>query len=329
MVAQLERRSVKKMIRVIRLTVLAVLICWESANGQTADTHPAFEVASVKPAGPFVPGSNSQMRGGPGTDDPGQITYPRVFLMNLLTIAYGVGPDQFSGPDWLMTEQYSVAAKIAPNTTKDRFNLMLQNLLVERFHLAIHHERKDSPVYELVVADGGPKMKPSPADTDAAPAQSVAARRAENNTNDQNGFPVLRPGVPSVKTFAGGMVRSTNRITMAEFAKRLGAMVNESNSGSPDVMPRVVDKTGLAGKFDFTLEFAGTMSMPANVAAAIAAARREQQTPEASGASDPGGDGPNLFTALQKQLGLKLVKGKTASLDILVIDHVDRVPTEN
>jgi uncharacterized protein (TIGR03435 family) len=103
------------------------------------------------------------MRGGPGTDDPGRITYPRVFLMHLLTMAYGVPSDQFSGPEWLSTEQYSITARIPPNTTKGQFNLMLRNLLVERFHLALHHETRDFPAYELVVAAVGRGRRVCPA----------------------------------------------------------------------------------------------------------------------------------------------------------------------
>jgi len=138
-----RRKGRQEIIRTTMGTVLAALMCWGSANGQTADTRPAFEVASVRPAPPYVPGQPYQVRGGPGTDDPGQFTAPRASLMSLLATAYGVAFDQISGPDWLETEIYSVAAKIPPNTTKDRFNLMLQNLLAERFHLTLHHGTKD------------------------------------------------------------------------------------------------------------------------------------------------------------------------------------------
>src|ERR1019366_1602300 len=109
-----------------------------------------FEVASVKPAGPLpIPsggsssgsfsGSSFRVRGGPGTDDPGQFTAPSVSLLTLLEMAYGVRFDQVSGPDWLISERYSIVAKLPPKTTKDQFNLMLQNLLAERFHLTLHH----------------------------------------------------------------------------------------------------------------------------------------------------------------------------------------------
>jgi uncharacterized protein (TIGR03435 family) len=115
------------------------------------------------------------MRGGSGTDDPGQFTAPSVSLGTLLETAYGVRFDQISGPDWLMSEQYSISAKIPPNVTKDQFHLMLQNLLAERFHLTLHHGTKDFPAYELLVANGGPKMKPSPPVADAATAPPAGA----------------------------------------------------------------------------------------------------------------------------------------------------------
>src|ERR1035437_5587594 len=140
------------------------------------------------------------MRGGPGTDDPGQFTAPRASLMSLLATAYGVAFDQISGPDW--TEIYSVAAKIPPNTTKEQFNLMLQNLLAERFHLTLHHGTKDFTVYELVVAERGPKIDPSPPDVDGATAPPAGPFRDET---DKNGFPVVPPGRTSARHVVNGM----------------------------------------------------------------------------------------------------------------------------
>jgi uncharacterized protein (TIGR03435 family) len=268
------------------------------------------------------------MRGGPGTDDPGQITYPRTWLPRLLTKAYGVRQDQISGPGWLETEAYSIVAKIPPNTTADQFNLMLQNLLAERFHPTLHHEKRGFQVYELLVAEGGPKMKPSPPDADAETAVPASPGRPQFGGG---AFPVRRPGTPMAIDWGDGkMVRSTHRETMAQFAEGLGAMVNMSNGdgvlrGGPPPA-HVIDKTGLTGQFDFTLEFAGAV-FPANFPATLAADRGDQKAPEASAAGDPRG-GPTLFVALEKQLGLKLEKRK-ASLDVLIIDHVDKVPTEN
>ena len=295
--------------------VLAALICWGAADGQTAGLHPAFEVASVKQAPPYVDGADYQMRGGPGTDDPGQITYPRTWLGTLLAMAYGVAFDQISGPDWFSSEAYSIVAKIPPNTTKEQFNLMLQNLLAERFHLTLHHETREFQVYSLLVAEGGPKMRPSPPDAESATPDSPDRHRL-----DAKGFPMLGPGARSV-TVTGmgalyGSVRSTHKETIGEFAEHLGAWINMSNGdgitrGSPPA-PHVTDKTGLSGDFNFTLEFAGA-GFPAN---------------SPLGTPMETWPGPTLFVALEKQLGLKLEKGK-ANLDVLVIDRADKVPTEN
>jgi uncharacterized protein (TIGR03435 family) len=283
--------------------------------------RPAFEAASVKLADPPKPGSNPLKRGGPGTGDPGRIVYPYVSLLELLTTAFDVNGDQFSGPAWLWIpeEMYSVEATLPPNATREQFREMLQNLLAERFHLAVHHSTKAFPVYELTLASGGPKITPAAKAPNDAPAPSEDV--------DKNGFPMLRPGSSGQQFARNGVVRGRYRITMAEFATRLGGMVSVSNSdeiiGLGVTIPRVVDRTGLTGEFEFTLEFAGSVRLPATIAAA-----RGEKPATPTEAAEPNG-GVSLFTALEKQLGLKLVKGRTANLDLLVIDNVNRVPTEN
>jgi uncharacterized protein (TIGR03435 family) len=187
---------------------------------------------------------------------------------------------------------------------------MLRRLLVQRFHLALHHDTKPALAYDLVVTSGGAKLKPSP---------------AEDTKLEVEGFPSLLPGRSSATliTSGGATVRSTYRITIAEFANGLGyaIMINEGAygdtiggiPGAMPVSPRVADKTGLTGKFDFTWEY----GLPAPQRRAVSAE-----------ASDPGG-GPTVFFSLEKQLGLKLVKAPSRPVDILVIDHADKVPTGN
>ena len=303
--------------------VLAALTCWGPLDCQTTDVQPAFEVASVKLAPPYEPGQDNEMRGGPGTNNPERISYPRTSLPTLLAMAYEVRSDQISGPDLLRTERYSVFAKVPPNTTRKQFNLMLQNLLAERFHLTLHHEQRDFQVYELLVAEGGPKMKPAPPDPDAG-----SAPLAPNQP--PYAYPVRQPGDPMAMRTVFGMVRTAHRQTMAQFAERLGQLVNMSNgdgvlAGDPPIA-HVIDRTGLTGVFDFQLEFAGSF-VPSSPVASLATERGDQRPPESVAASDPPG-GPTLFAALEKQLGLRLVKRKVG-LDVLVIDHVDRVPAEN
>src|SRR5271165_4935802 len=128
-----------------------------------SQAKPEFEVASVKPSAP--PSGNGPVaigsRGGPGTPDPGRVTFIRLGLKGLLTSAYRVQPYQVIGPDWLDTERFDITATIPQGATKDDADVMLQNLLAERFHLTLHHGIRELPLYELTVGKGGPKMKPS------------------------------------------------------------------------------------------------------------------------------------------------------------------------
>ncbi|MCX6626267.1 MAG: TIGR03435 family protein [Candidatus Solibacter sp.] len=89
---------------------LIIFTSW-AAFGQAAAESPTFEVASVKPAEPPPAGMmRVMMRGGPGTADPGQLTYSNVSLKNVLMNAYGVMGYQISGPKWLDSERFDIVA---------------------------------------------------------------------------------------------------------------------------------------------------------------------------------------------------------------------------
>jgi len=297
----------------------AIAIFFTTAFAQTVDPAAQFDAASVKPAGPPVAGDTGGMRGGPGTGDPGRITIPRATLSRILARAYDVLPEQISGPAWLddsSTYAYRIDATLPPNTTREQSLLMLRNLLAERFHLRFHHETRTRPAYELVVATGGPKLKEWTPLTDAP---------AGKPTVDGNGFLRLPPGAPVGFIMGAGSIRMSYRQTMAMFCHSLGTEINISNGtplGSPQ--PRVVDKTGLTGTYEFTLEFAGSIRSPGENLSAPA-----DGEPGAPLASDPAEAAPDIFTALEKQLGLKLVKVKDAPVDMLIVDSADKVPTEN
>ncbi len=142
------------------------LVCFAAGQlfGQAPDKTLTFEAASVKPAAAPVPDGRGRIMiagpsGGPGTKDPGRIRYPFMNLKQLLTTAYDVKAYQISGPAWLDSERYDITATMAPGTTKEQFQVMLQNLLAERFKVAIHRETKELPMYSLVVAKSGSKLK--------------------------------------------------------------------------------------------------------------------------------------------------------------------------
>lgn len=99
-----------------------------------------FEVAAVKQ---FTPDGMFSLRtiGGPGTSDPGRITYEHLSFEDLLMAAYGVPRYQISGPSWLGGERYIIEAMIRPGATKEQVNEMLRNLLADRFKLTLHRRR--------------------------------------------------------------------------------------------------------------------------------------------------------------------------------------------
>jgi len=183
----------------------------------------------------------------------------------------------------------NISIKVPDGTTKEQFRLMMQALLNERFKFAYHWEKKEISDYELQLAKGAPKFKeskPTPGDKDDDSMGDIQ--------KDPEGHPVL-PGKKSLMAVAGGYStqRWANELTeltrMLEF--RLAA--------------RVVDATGLTGKYDMTLHWImDNGRVPDHLR------------------------GPTLVEAVQDQLGLKLQKKKT-TVDFLVIDHMEKAPTEN
>jgi uncharacterized protein (TIGR03435 family) len=228
------------------------------------------------------------------TADPGRTTFPRATLAILIMHAFDIWSDQIAGPSWLsdFSAVYSVTATMPPGTTKEQWKVMLQNLLAERFRLRLHHEQQIRPGYELVIAERGHKLKPwSPTDFVEPKALSFV-------------FPSSGVGRGHVNT----------RDTMAGFCRVLAFAINTSNGIPIGPQARIVDRTGLDGVYEFHLEFTGVMAT--------------HPTPEALDelASDPG---LTVFTAVETQLGLKLRKTKGVAVDVLVVDHADKVPTEN
>jgi len=298
------------------LAANAGLLVFSSVFG-FGQSNLTFEVASVKPAAPQANGMVAMM-GGPGSPDPERIAYTNVSLKNVLVNAYDVLSDQISGPAWLDSSRYDIDAKLAAGTSKEQFRVMLQNLLAERFQLTLHREKKDFPVYELVVTKNGPRFKRSVAGQDAPAAKAAPGGRGPT---DANGFPVPPPHQTAQMPTNGIARMAGNQITMATFAQFLKFPVSFlEGSGAGGLMSlnaRVVDRTGLDGEFDVRLEYQwpGQVAKPAPGPAG----------PPLDDAADPA---PILFTALQQQLGLKLEKTKD-SFDVLVIDHAEKTPTEN
>lgn len=179
------------------------------------DAKPAFEVASIRlHPGEITLSADPSIRGS-------RVVGTAITLVDLLTYAYGVRYGQISGVSgWAKTEHYDINAKAEGEGPlgKEQARLMMQTLLTERFHLQTHRESKDMPVYALVVARNGHKLKQSAAD-------------AKGN----NGV------VGSAK----GMRMEATRGTMEQLARQLSG-----SAGRP-----VVDRTGLTGYWAYTFEW--------------------------------------------------------------------------
>ncbi len=242
-------------------------------------------------------------------------------MKNILMNAYDVKNFQISGPAWLDTERYDITATMRPDATKEQFRVMLQNLLAERFKMTVHRENKELPMYSLTVARNGPKMKeaaaaPAPnGDGESAPPLPMQPKIGPD------GFPILPPrppGSPVIMIMMNGRARLMGQgNTMQELADRLTGLTSRP----------VTDATGLKGKYDFTLTFSpegingpmGPLPPPPPLAGVNGA----------PGASAPETESlPDIFAAVQSQLGLKL-DPKKGPVEMIVIDHIEKTPTEN
>jgi uncharacterized protein (TIGR03435 family) len=204
-----------------------------------------------------------------------------ISLSSLISYTYDIEPKQLMGaPDWVGTDQYDIAAVIdtegSPN--ENQIRIMLKKLLKERFSLAFHTEKKELSAYVLTATGKlGPKISKSESGPDVDP-----------------------------DFFGHGLGhRIVRNATMPQFAHDMQFIL-----GRP-----VVDKTGLTGRYDLTLDWAPDESQYPGMGFRI--------PPQAEGANAL----PALFTAIQEQLGMKLVSTRT-KVDVLVIDHIER-PSAN
>ena len=274
-----------------------------ATNSQNA-APPTFEVASVKACQPNDR-RPARISSGPGTKDPERFTAVNISLLGLIEYAYDLKPHQRSFQPWMDDESFDVTAKVPAGATPEECKLMLQNLLVERFNLQFHVETKEMPIYELVIAKSGPKLKESTRPPDEPqPTHDVIV--------GPDGFPVLSPGNrPMVLVSVEGKVTAR---AYGESAKDIAARL------ALRVHRPVIDSTGLKGKYDYTVhydlnaEHVAAMSAPTSPPYAASLAESER--------------GPSVFVAIQNELGLQLKPSK-GPVPMFVIDGARKTPTEN
>src|SRR5580692_1264387 len=135
-------------------TLAWLLLYSTAASGQPTGKKLEFEVASVRMALPPGPQARG-MRGGPGSNDPTRFTVSFTNFQGLLIYAYGLRYDQIAGPPWQTAEYYDITAKVPEGATREQFQKMFQNLLLDRFKMTVHFEKRDFEAYDLTVAKGG------------------------------------------------------------------------------------------------------------------------------------------------------------------------------
>lgn len=235
----------------------------------------SFEVSSVKPNKMGIAGGEGHTRE-KIEHSPVSLTMTNVTLLSCVKWAYGVHDFQVLGaPGWFALERYDIAATTSEPTSEDHLRLMLRTLLAERFGLTVRLEKKELPVYDLAVGKKGHRLH----------------QAAEG-------------GASGMRPADGALVFQD--VSMPDLAALL--------ANRPLKVDRpVLDKTGLNGVYDFTLNFAES-------------AAELKSSLEGMERGDPGA--PSIFTIIEEQSGLRLVPRK-GSVEVLIVEHAERVPTEN
>ena len=256
------------------------------ANSELA--RPRFEVASVKTNKSGDGGSRINVEPG------GRFTATNTTLRNLIRQSFQLQDFQITGgPDWMGSEHFDIVAKAdaeippTPPGVIGPMQLMVQSLLEERFKLAVHQEKRDLPIYALVVARSGGRLgaKLQSSTVDCQAIMTAATGRSGSPPEPPPSAPSGRP-ICGMRTTPGQIMGGG--FPLSQLASALSRIVQRT----------VVDRTGLVGNFDLELAYT------------------PDQMPQGL---DP--NGPSIFTAVQEQLGLKLdsIRGP---VDVLVIDGV-------
>ena len=293
---------------------------FQPASAEATAGQQKFDVVSVKPCKDEPAAPTGARQGGPGVSNasPGRINIPCATVETLINTAYirfgtpllndsgnGVGDYKriAGGPSWTRSEKYAIEAR-AEGTPDAKVMLgpMLQSVLEDRFQLKVHRETEERPMYAMSVAKGGLKLKPIGPDgckaVDRAGVQSFD-RDPKAHVAAMLAGEIPMCGSMTMTSDAGLRTWIIGGTTLDHFASTL--------SGAMD--RRVLDKTGISDQFNIRIAFVPDDHTPAPIA-------RPPVDP-------PAGPGPDVFQALDQQLGLKLEPTKGPA-GYLVIDRVER-----
>ena len=297
--------------------IASLLFVVAAANAQNAAVRPAFEVASVKPAAPLdmqklmadmTAGKAPKI--GPRVNE-ARAEYTYMSLTELIALAYKVKANQISGPAWLATERFDIAAKIPDGASKDDAPVMLQALLEERFKLIVRREAQEKSVLGLLIGSGGPKLMESPP---AAPIDENAPlkpgeRKLETPdgpvrvTQNADGSSTINMGTRGTMTQRMDMEAQmlhleASQVTMDAFAEMLSSFTRIGGGNGR----QVVDMTGLKGNYQIAVDL--SLADLIAMARAMGIDKPEFQTNTAVALEPDGGGTVNsAVQALGPQIG--------------------------
>jgi uncharacterized protein (TIGR03435 family) len=255
-----------------------------------AQRQAAFEVASVKLNKSGTTQANVGM-------PPNGVNFVNLPLRGIIQLAYGINqPSKLAGiPDWAVTERYDITARAAGPITQDERRLMLQALLADRRKLVARLEKREVSILALMLARNDGKLGKNLTESKGCIGRGNTAGKEGASAGAQT--PICGPQTGG----AGRLILVGTPIQ--QFTSLLALILGRT----------VIDKTGLTGSYDIDLTYTPEQPIPAGV-----------NVP--GPAADP--NGPSIYTAVREQLGLKLESQRDQE-EVLVIDHVERQPSEN
>jgi uncharacterized protein (TIGR03435 family) len=289
-----------------RCIVPAVLAA-AAVFGQTPRLE--FEVASIHPADQSNP---AQVNVGVHIDG-AQVNITYFALKDYIRVAYKLKDYQIVGPDWIASQRFDISAKLPSGATREQVADMLKSLIEDRFKIKSHMDSKEFPVYALVAAKGGIKLKESPVDPDTATAPGAPAPNVNVAVSGGARGVTINLGRGAYFAFADNKLEA-KKLTMQAFCDTLARFMDKP----------VIDMTDLKGTYDITLNFTPEDYTAMLIHSAISAG--VTLPPQALKALELS-SGDSLASALQL-VGLKLDSRK-APLPVLVVDKIEKNPTEN
>ena len=286
---------------------LGIVFCAAALFGQDPPRL-AFEVAAIRPsAGPPTQGVAVGVR-----IDGAQFRATYMTLKDYIGMAYRLKLYQISGPDWIGTDRFDVAATLPEGTLPAQIPNMMGTLLEERFQLKLHREKKEFPIYALEIAKGGLKMAEAPRLPELENADPRAPQEFTGGGSNQGVSINLGPG--SSVSFSNNKFEA-KRLTMPSLAGTLERFLDRP----------ILDMTDLKGSYDFSIDVTADDYRAMLIRSAVVAG--VVLPPDVLRFLDGVSSPESLFDGLAK-LGLKL-EPRRAPLDVLVIDGALRTPTEN